>query len=81
MSGGHYSFRWHMNFSSTRQQTQQIGQIGNSRMGQTGHLTMPPCQDAAAQLNLKSQLLASPRQKTRLVQGSQFHPANTPGQL
>nr|GEV40254.1 transcription initiation factor TFIID subunit 12b-like [Tanacetum cinerariifolium] len=41
-------------------------------MGQTGHLN----------INLQSQLLAanSPRQKTGLVQGSQFHPGNTPGQ-
>ncbi|KAI3737737.1 hypothetical protein L2E82_27749 [Cichorium intybus] len=66
-----------------QQQNQQIGQMGNATltrsglMGQTGHLTMLPGQAAAtAQLNL----LASPRQKTGLVQGSQFHPGNTPGQ-
>ncbi|KAI3763397.1 hypothetical protein L1987_53854 [Smallanthus sonchifolius] len=61
-----------MNFSTgQQQQTQQIGNARSNLMGQTGHLTMLP-----GQLNLQSQLLASPRQKT----GSQFHPANTPGQ-
>ncbi|XP_076891167.1 transcription initiation factor TFIID subunit 12b-like [Bidens hawaiensis] len=60
-----------MNFT-TPQQQQQIGNANLTRsnvMGQTGHLT-------AAQLNL----LASPRQKAGLVQGSQFHQANTAGQ-
>ncbi|KAL4560085.1 hypothetical protein LXL04_032233 [Taraxacum kok-saghyz] len=85
-----------MNFASgqqqmpqqQQQQNQQIGQIGNNAtlarsglMGQTGHMTMLPGQAAAtAQLSLQSQLLASPRQKTGLVQGSQYHPGNTPGQ-
>ncbi|KAI7753943.1 hypothetical protein M8C21_033143 [Ambrosia artemisiifolia] len=80
-----------VNFGGGQQQNQQIGQIGNNNnnnlgrsnlMGQTGHLTMLPNQAAAAaQLNLQSHLLASPRQKTGLVQGAQFHPGNTPGQL
>nr|XP_043637667.1 transcription initiation factor TFIID subunit 12b isoform X2 [Erigeron canadensis] len=76
-----------MNFGNGQQQQQtqqQIGQMGNAAgltrsnlMGQTGHLTMLPGQAAAAaQLNI----LASPRQKAGLVQGSQFHPGNTPGQ-
>ncbi|XP_076901119.1 transcription initiation factor TFIID subunit 12b-like isoform X2 [Bidens hawaiensis] len=72
-----------MNFTNGQQQQQQnqqqqqIGQIGNASLarsnllGQTGHLTMNPNQ--AAQINLQSHLLASPRAKTGMVQGgSQF---------
>ncbi|XP_076901332.1 transcription initiation factor TFIID subunit 12b-like isoform X2 [Bidens hawaiensis] len=72
-----------MNFTNGQQQQQQnqqqqqIGQIGNASLarsnllGQTGHLTMNPNQ--AAQINLQSHLLASPRAKTVMVQGgSQF---------
>ncbi|KAK9056570.1 hypothetical protein SSX86_023932 [Deinandra increscens subsp. villosa] len=80
-----------MNFAASgqQQQNQQIGQIGNANltrsnlMGQTGHLNMLPGQAAAAaQLNLQSQVLASPRQQKTggLVQGSQFHPGNAGGQ-
>ncbi|KAJ8624194.1 hypothetical protein MRB53_032724 [Persea americana] len=79
-----------MNFGSAAAgahlQQQQLGG-GLSRsglMGQAGqpggHLPMLAGQGTAAQFNLQSQLLAPQRQKTGLVQGSQFLPTNSSGQ-
>lgn len=73
--------------NNQQQMGQQMGQVGNANLtrsglmgAQTGSLPMLPAQ-AAAQLNLQSQLLASPRQKTGLAQaGTQFHPGNSPAQ-
>ncbi|KAG9137118.1 hypothetical protein Leryth_011943 [Lithospermum erythrorhizon] len=70
-----------------QQQQQQIGQMGqmgnvslarSQLMGQAGQLPMLSGQ--ATQFNLQSQLLASPRQKTALMQGAQLPPGNSAGQ-
>ncbi|KAK6148742.1 hypothetical protein DH2020_016267 [Rehmannia glutinosa] len=69
-------------------QQQQMGQMASGNlshsalMGQTGHLPMLSGQAAAAaaQFNLQNQFLTSPRQKASFMQGSQFHPGNSPGQ-
>ncbi|XP_019709004.1 transcription initiation factor TFIID subunit 12b isoform X2 [Elaeis guineensis] len=65
-----------------QQQQQQQMAAGMSRagtMGQAGQLSMLPGQ-TAAHLNLQAQMLAQPRQKMGLVQGTQFLPGNSSGQ-
>ncbi|KAJ4972256.1 hypothetical protein NE237_005355 [Protea cynaroides] len=77
-----------VNFGGSHvQHQQQMGSGGLSRsalIGQgpqvSGPLPMLSGQAASAQFNLQPQLLAQTRQKTGLVQGSQFHSGSNPVQ-
>ncbi|KAK8946001.1 hypothetical protein KSP40_PGU004771 [Platanthera guangdongensis] len=76
MYGGQMSFG-----GQQQQQQQQLGS-GMARpamMGQAGQLSLLSGQ-AAGHFSIQPQMLAQPRQKAALMQGAQFHVANSSGQ-
>ncbi|XP_008785532.2 transcription initiation factor TFIID subunit 12b isoform X2 [Phoenix dactylifera] len=82
MYGGQMNFGGAQIQQQQQQPQQQQMAAGMSRagtLGQASQLPMLPGQ-SAAHLNLQSQMLAQPRQKMGLVQGTQFHPGNSSGQ-